>query len=107
VAAKQRGHGNGDHDGHTANLDYRTGCTGLALAIPVHAAPDYLDDAYIVAQRDRGDEARQDRRDARKPDQRRAPRREAERNEPQGYGYGYERRQQERPGPDSRPRGRR
>ncbi|OJW47061.1 MAG: hypothetical protein BGO60_03830 [Thiobacillus sp. 65-1059] len=80
---------------------------GLALAIPVHAAPDYLDDAYIVAQRDRGDEARQDRRDARKPDQRRAPRREAERNEPQGYGYGYERRQQERPGPDSRPRGRR
>ncbi len=80
---------------------------GLAMVSPVHAAPDYLDGAFIVAKRDRGDEARQDRRDARKPDQRRAPGRAAERNEPPGYGYGYERRQQEQPEPDSRPRGRR
>lgn len=80
---------------------------GLAMASPVHAAPDYMDGAFVVAKRDRGDEARPDRRDAHKPDQRRATRREAERNEPPGYGYGYERRQQERPEPDRRPRERR
>ena len=77
---------------------------GLALAAPVHAAPDSLDGAFMVAKRDRGDEVRQDPRDARKDD-RRASRREAEREEPQGYGYGYERRQKQRFEDDSRPRG--
>ena len=79
---------------------------GLALAAPVHAAPDFMDDAFIVAKRDRADEARQDQRDARK-DERRATRREAGREEPQGYGYGYERRQQQRFEEDNRTRGRR
>jgi hypothetical protein len=82
---------------------------GLALAAPVQAAPDYMDGAFVVAQRDRGDEARRDKRDAGKDDRRR-PRREAEREDPQGYGYGYERRHQkerEPEDPDSRPRGRR
>lgn len=86
---------------------------GLALATPVQAAPDYVDGAFVVAQRDRGDEARRDKRDASRDaakDDRRSPRREAEREDPQGYGYGYERRHQkesEPEDPDSRPRGRR
>ncbi|KVW97394.1 hypothetical protein [Thiobacillus denitrificans] len=82
---------------------------GLALAAPVQAAPDLMDGAFIVAQRDRGDEVRPDQRDARQ-DARRAARREAESEEPQGYGYGYERRQQkqqQRMEDDSRDRDRR
>jgi len=78
---------------------------GLALAAPVQAAPDFMDGAFIVAKRDRADEARQDPRDARRDD-RRASKREA-RDEPQGYGYGYERRQRERSEEDTRTRGRR
>ena len=83
---------------------------GLALAAPVQAAPDLMDGAFIVAKRDRGDEVRPDRRDARK-DERRAAGHEAETEEPQGYGYGYERRRQkqqrQRPEDGSRPRDRR
>ena len=82
---------------------------GLALAAPVQAAPDWMDGAFIVAKRDRGDEVRPDQRDARK-DERRASKREAEAEEPQGYGYGYERRQQkqqQRMENDSRSRDRR
>jgi hypothetical protein len=82
---------------------------GLALAAPVQAAPDQMDNAFIVAQRDRGDEVRPAPRDARK-DERRATKREAEAEEPQGYGYGYERRQQkqkQRMEEDSRSRDRR
>ena len=79
---------------------------GLALAVPVQAAPDFMDGAFIVAKNERIDETRQDRREARKDD-RRASRRDAEREEPQGYGYGYERRQQQRPEGEERPRGRR
>ena len=77
---------------------------GLALAVPVQAAPDFMDGAFIVAKRDRADEVRPDPRDARKDD--RASKREA-RDEPQGYGYGYERRQQKRFEGEDRPRGRR
>lgn len=85
---------------------------GLALAAPVQAAPDFMDGAFIVAKSDRGDEVRPDPRGARKDappegDKRRATRREAVREEPQGYGYGYERRQQERFEGDDRSRGRR
>ena len=82
---------------------------GLALAAPVQAAPDWMDAASIVAQRDRGDEVRPDPRDARR-DERRATKREAEAEEPRGYGYGYERRQQkqkQRREDDSRTRDRR
>ena len=79
---------------------------GLAVAAPVLAAPDFMNGAFIVAKRDRTDEARQDPRDVRKDD-RRASRREAEHEEPQGYGYGYERRQQQRYEDEGRPHGRR
>lgn len=78
---------------------------GLALVAPVQAAPDFMDGAFIVAKRDRADEIRQDRHEARKDDRR--ARREAEREEPQGYGYGYERRQQQRFEDEGRPRDRR
>ena len=83
---------------------------GLALAAPVHAAPDFMDGAFIVVKRDRGEEMRQDQRDARRDerrDERRATRRDANREDPQGYGYGYERRQQQRFEEDNRTRGRR
>lgn len=85
---------------------------GLALTAPVQAAPDLMDGAFMVAQRDRSDAVRQDQRDTRRDDsagadKRRASKREAVRDEPQGYGYGYERRQQQRFEDDGRPRGRR
>lgn len=82
---------------------------GLALTAPVHAAPDFMESGFIVAQRDRDDKTdtrRQDRRDTR-PDERRDTRRDAEREEPRGYGYGYERRQQQRFEDEDRQRGRR
>jgi len=79
---------------------------GLALAAPVHAAPDFIDGAFMVAKRERAEEVRPDPRDARRDD-RRANRRDAEREEPRGYGYGYERRQQQRFEDEDRPRGRR
>ena len=78
---------------------------GLALAAPVQAAPDFMDGAFIVAKRDRADEVRQDQRDSRR-DERRDARRDRG-DEPQGYGYGYERRQQQRFEEDNRARGRR
>jgi hypothetical protein len=87
---------------------------GLVLTAPVQAAPDFMDGAFIVAQRDRADDVRQDRRDTRKDDRRdarkdarRASKHEAEREEPRGYGYGYERRQKQRFEEDDRSRGRR
>jgi hypothetical protein len=87
---------------------------GLALTAPVHAAPDYMESAFIVAQRgdrgDRVDERRQNRRDARQDerrDVRQDDRRDAGREESRGYGYGYERRQQQRSEDEDRQRGRR
>ena len=82
---------------------------GLALAAPVLAAPDYPEGTFIVAKRDRADEARQDQRGARQ-DERRDERRDAGRDrgeEPPGYGYGYERRQQRQFEEGSRTRDRR
>ncbi len=79
---------------------------GLVLTAPVHAAPDFMDGAFIVAKRDQVDEIRQDQHAARR-DSHRASKREGDREEPQGYGYGYERRQQERSEQDRRPRDRR
>ncbi|MBT9566764.1 MAG: hypothetical protein IV085_00545 [Thiobacillus sp.] len=68
---------------------------GLVLAAPVQAAPNYLEGSFVVAKRDRSDDGRQDVREHRN-DERRSNRRDAERDVPPGYGYGYERRQQER-----------
>jgi len=79
---------------------------GLALTAPVQAAPDFMDGAFIVAKNDRGDEVRQEPRDPRKDD-RRASKHETVREDPQGYGYGYERRQQQRIEENDRSRGRR
>ena len=82
---------------------------GLVMAVPVQAAPSFMGDVIIVAKRDRADEVRQDPRDARR-DERRDERRDARRDrgdEPQGYGYGYERRQQRQFEEDNRTRGRR
>lgn len=91
------------------NWIYGLAGLGLALAIPVQAAPNFMDGVIIVARRDRADEMRQDQRDQRdtRRDETRAPRRENMRDEPHGYGYGYERRQQQEFENDSRPRGRR
>lgn len=83
---------------------------GLAVAIPVQAAPDYRNDVFVVAKRDRADEGRQNSRDTRRDerrDDRRDARRKDVREEPEGYGYGYERRQQRRFEDDDRPRDRR
>lgn len=66
---------------------------GLALAVPAQANPHGLDGSFMLAQRDSRDEARQDPRGGNRDT--RNSRREAERNEPAGYGYGYERRQQQ------------
>ena len=82
---------------------------GLAIAAPVHAAPNFMGDTIIVARRDRAEEPRRDPRDFRR-DERRDERRDAWRGrdgDPQGYGYGYERRQQRQFEEDNRARGRR
>ena len=84
------------------NLILGAAVLGLAITAPVHAAPHFMDGAFMVAKRDQPEEARQDKRDTRKGD-----RREAGREAPQGYGYGYERRQQERNEKDDRSRERR
>lgn len=86
---------------------------GLVLAAPVQAAPHFIEDAFIVAERGQPEEARPDQPDARRDrDTHRASRNRTERNraeseEPEGYGYGYERRQQHRLEEDNRRRGRR
>jgi hypothetical protein len=67
---------------------------GLALAAPVQANPDGLDGSFMVARRDTRDDVRQDPR-AESKDTRSSNKREAGRDEPPGYGYGYERRQQQ------------
>ncbi len=70
---------------------------GLVMAIPVQAAPNFMDDVIMVAKRDRADASRQDRqerRDARQDQRHGDAWRQDGRDEPKGYGYGYERRQQ-------------
>lgn len=83
---------------------------GLMIAIPVQAAPNFMDDVIIVAKRDRADESRQvqpDQRATRRDERRGDVRRKDARDEPEGYGYGYERRQQRKYENDGRPRDRR
>jgi hypothetical protein len=77
---------------------------GLTVGAPVHARHDFSDGPFVVAKRDRDEEARRDRRDEGREVRR--DRREAESEEPRGYGYGYERRQQQRDEEDERRRGR-
>ncbi len=84
------------------NLILGAAVLGLALAAPVQAAPDFIEGSFIVAKRDQPDESRQDKRETRKVD-----RRDARRETPPGYGYGYERRQQEKNEQDDRSRDRR
>jgi len=88
------------------NLILGAAVLGLALVAPVQAAPDFMDGSFIVAKRDQADESRQDKREARKSDRRDA-KHEAGRETPPGYGYGYERRQQEKNEQDDRSRDRR
>ena len=80
---------------------------GLALAVPVQAAPDFMEGAFMVAKNDKGGDLREDARDAGKDKRGSSKKSKAEREESQGYGYGYERREQERYEEDSRSRGRR
>ncbi|NDP48171.1 MAG: hypothetical protein GZ085_07230 [Sulfuriferula multivorans] len=88
------------------NLILGAAVLGLALAAPVQAAPDFIEGSFIVAKRDQPDDARQDKRETRKSD-RRDSKHEAGRETPPGYGYGYERRQQEKNEQDDRSRDRR
>ncbi|MGA9163865.1 MAG: hypothetical protein WBZ31_05360 [Thiobacillus sp.] len=68
---------------------------GLALATPAQANPDGLDGSFMVARRDTRDDVRQDPRAAENKGARSPGKREAGRDEPSSYGYGYERRQQQ------------
>lgn len=105
----------GGHEGITSLRSavlFGLAALGLALTTPVQAGPNRMDDAFIVARRDHGNDVRQDRRDVRRDEhsdeyRRRAPKREAEYEEPEGYGYGYERRHQEDFEEDGARRGRR
>ena len=71
---------------------------GLALATSAQANPqgryerNGLDGSFMLAKRDSRDDVREEPRTSDKDA--RSSKREAERDEPPGYGYGYERRQQ-------------
>ncbi len=85
---------------------------GFVLAWPAHAAFDYREDGLVRVRQDDGEgraAARREQRDERraKGDQKRQAREAARYNEPDGYGYGYERRQQEHAPRDDQDRGRR
>jgi hypothetical protein len=78
---------------------------GLVLAVPAQAAPDFSfadGSVLLAAKRDRDEVRQDDRRDTRQ-NERRDARREVERDEPHGYGYGYERREHQRFEHDGRP----
>jgi hypothetical protein len=85
---------------------------GLAFAAPVQADGETFLDGVLIAARDGSDtRAREEPRargaeDYRDGRDRRANQRDAERDEPRGYGYGYERRQQRGSEYDGRSRGR-
>lgn len=82
---------------------------GLVLAAPAMAEPNFIEGGYIVAQR-QSDEMRPEPRDTRRgeaADADKRPSRDVRRNGPEGYGYGYERREQQRLEDADRARGRR
>ena len=66
---------------------------GWMLAAPAQANPHDPDGAFMVARHDSRDDVRPDQRDERRD--RRSGKHEVERDDPSGYGYGYERRQQQ------------
>jgi hypothetical protein len=79
---------------------------GVVLAAQVQAAPNFMEESFIVAKRDQVEEPRQDQRDPRKEGHR-ASKPKDDRDESEGYGYGYERRQQQQRNENgSRTRGR-
>jgi len=67
---------------------------GLVLTGGVKAAPNFMEESFIVAKRDQVEEPRQDQRDPRKEGHR-ASKPKDDHDESEGYGYGYERRQQQ------------
>lgn len=66
----------------------------LMMALPAQAAPDYVDSAYMIAQRNIDDGAPRGRQNEGR-DERKSYWRDGERDDPAGFGYGYERRQRE------------
>jgi len=66
----------------------------LALALPSQADSWAVEEATLIAQRNIDDGARRSRQDSGR-DERKPAWRDAERDDPQGFGYGYERRQRE------------
>jgi hypothetical protein len=94
VEAKQGGHGQGEI--MKTRLTLMTGIAGMSLmmALPAQAAPDYVDSGYMIAQRNIDDGARRNRQDQGR-DERKSYWRDGEREDPEGFGYGYERRQRE------------
>jgi hypothetical protein len=94
VEANQGDHGKGEI--MKTRITLLIGIAGMSLmvALPAQAAPDYVDSAYMIAQRNIDDGARRSRQEA-DQDGRKSYRRDAERDDPDGFGYGYERRQRE------------
>jgi hypothetical protein len=80
---------------------------GLVFIGGAQAAPNFMEESFIVAKRDQVEEPRENPRDPRKEGHR-ASKPKDDRDESEGYGYGYERRQQQqRDENGSRTRGRR
>jgi hypothetical protein len=94
VEANQGDHGKGEI--MKTRITLLIGIAGMSLmvALPAQAAPDYVDSADMIAQRNIDDGARRSRQEA-DQDGRKSYRRDAERDDPEGFGYGYERRQRE------------
>ena len=88
------------------------GLAGLGFVLALPAQADYLEGNIVLAKRDDGNggfETRRDQRDERSvKGNKKSQTRDAESySEPDGYGYGYERRQQEQAPRDDGHRGRR
>jgi hypothetical protein len=94
VEAKQGDHGKGEIMKTQITLLIGIAGVSLMMALPAQAAPDYVDSDYMIAQRNIDDGARRSRQDEGR-DGRKSYRRDAERDDPEGFGYGYERRQRE------------
>lgn len=88
---------------------------GVVLALPVQAAPNFLRGPFIHVEQSRGGETRRQRQESgdtreegpAENSRRRSAAQNAPADEPQEYGYGYERRHQYRQEDRSGSRGRR
>jgi hypothetical protein len=94
VEVKQDGHEQGEIMKTRITMMIGIAGMGLMMALPAQAAPDYVDSAYMIAQRNIDDGARRSRQDEGR-DERKSYRRDAERDDQEGFGYGYERRKRE------------